>query len=98
MSDEIAKAVFELVEDYNGCWFFLRKRFPLTEETDLYKEFKMAPEDMAELLEKYAEKFDINPGEINFGRYYPHDFGKADAPLTIRLLIESARAGRWLDA
>ncbi|MEQ4530078.1 MAG: DUF1493 family protein [Mixta sp.] len=95
-NDNVAQAVFELVEEYNGYWFWLRKRYPLKEETDLNADFKMAPEDAAELLESYAEKFAIDPQTINFGKFFPPDMDKKHVPLTIGMLIESARAGRWL--
>lgn len=95
--DDTEKAVFALVEEYNGHWFWLRKRFPLTHTTDLNKDFRMAPEDAAELLETFTDRFSINPKEINFGRYFPADNGKAEKPLTIQLLIDSARAGKWVD-
>ncbi len=91
--DDIEKAVFDLVQEYNGYWFWLRKRYPLKKETDLNSDFKMAPEDAAELLESYAQKFSINPAEIDFDKFFlkhPH------VPLTIDMLIESAKAKRWL--
>ena len=93
VDDEIEQAVFALVESYNGYWFWLRGRYPLTKETDLNRDFKMAPEDAAELLEKYAEQFSIDPGEIDFGRYFLREPYK---PLTVGMLIEAARVGRWL--
>lgn len=95
--DDTEKAVFALVEEYNGHWFWLRKRFRLTPATDLNKDFRMAPEDAAELLETFADRFSVDPKEINFGRYFPADNGKAEKPLTIQLLIDSARAGHWID-
>jgi len=95
--DDTEKAIFALIEEYNGYWFWLRKRFPLTHKTDLNKDFSMAPEDAAELLETFAEQFSINPKEINFGRYFPANNGKVGKPLTIQLLIDSARAGYWTD-
>ena len=91
------KAVLALVEEYNGHWFWLGKRFLLTPETDLNKDFRMAPEDAAELLETFAARFSINPKEINFGRYFPADNGNPERPLPLQLLIDSAHAGRWLD-
>lgn len=96
VTDGLEKAVFDLIEEYNGYWFWLRKRYPLTKETDLNKDFRMAPEDAAELLEKYADKFAINPRDIHFEKYFPANPRTEHTPLTIDMLIESAKAGRWL--
>ncbi|MCL2893576.1 DUF1493 family protein [Brenneria tiliae] len=96
VSDDIEKTVFDLVEEYNGYWFWLRKRYPLKKETDLNADFRMAPEDAAELLENYAEKFSINPKEIDFDKFFPPNLSTPHQPLTISMLIESARAGHWL--
>lgn len=95
-ADEIEKEVFELVEHYNGFWIWLLKRYPLKVETDLNKDFRMAPEDAYELLEKYVEKFNINPKDIEFERFFPDNNRVEHVPLTIGMLIESAKAGRWL--
>lgn len=93
VDDNIEQAVFKLVESYNGYWFWLRKRYPLKKETDLNADFRMAPEDAAELLEKYAEEFSINPKHIDFGKFF---INEPHVPLTIDMLIKSAKAGRWL--
>jgi len=96
VTDALEKAVFELIEEYNGFWFWLRKRYPLAKETDLNKDFRMAPEDAAELLERYADKFAINSQDIHFEKHFPADLRTDHIPLTIDMLIESAKAGRWL--
>ncbi|MCR0997556.1 DUF1493 family protein [Serratia rubidaea] len=96
MVTDVEKAVFALVEEYNGFWFWLLKRYPLTKSTDLRKDFRMAPEDAYELLERYAEQFNIDPKEIAFSKYYPQSSQSLREALTIEMLIESAKAGRWL--
>lgn len=96
VTDDIEKAVFALVEEYNGYWLWLFKRYPLTRDTDLHKDFRMAPEDAYELLERYTERFNINPKDIYFDKYYPVSRKNPRSPLTIGMLIESAKAGRWL--
>ena len=95
--DETEKAVFDLVETYNGRSIFTFKRYPLKHNTDLNEDFRMDPLDACDLLEEFTEKFSINPDEINFTRYFPEDNGKAEKALTIQLLIDSARAGHWTD-
>lgn len=96
VSEDIEKAVFALVEDYNGRSLFTLRRYKLERDTDLNNDFRMDPLDAYELLERYADRFSINPGSITFTEYFPQDFNAPHDPLTIRLLIESAQAGRWL--
>lgn len=96
VSEDIEKAVFALVEDYNGRSLFTFRRYKLELDTDLNNDFRMDPLDAYELLERYAETFGINPSTITFAEYFPEDFNAPHDPLTIRLLIESAQAGRWL--
>jgi len=95
--DETEKAVFDLIETYNGRSIFTLKRFQLKHDTDLNHDFRMDPLDAYDLLEEFAEKFSINPSDINFERYFPEHNGKAEKALTIQLLVDSARAGHWID-
>ncbi|MDH1168667.1 DUF1493 family protein [Pantoea agglomerans] len=96
VSEDVEKAVFALVEDYNGRSLFTLRRYKLELDTDLNNDFRMDPLDAYELLERYADRFGINPGSITFAEYFPEDFNAPHDPLTIRLLIESAQARRWL--
>lgn len=96
VNEDIEKAVFALVEDYNGRSLFTLRRYKLERDTALNNDFRMDPLDAYELLERYAERFGINPETITFAEYFPEDFNAPHDPLTIRLLIESALAGRWL--
>ncbi|MBV4368153.1 DUF1493 family protein [Erwinia phyllosphaerae] len=96
VTENIEKAVFELVESYNGRSFVTFKRYKLQLDTDLNEDFRIDPEDAYELLERYAKNFSIKLGTITFIDYFPEDFKKSHDPLTIRLLVESAWAGRWL--
>ncbi len=96
VSEDIEKAVFALVEDYNGRSLFTLKRYKLELDTDLNNDFRMDPIDAYELLERYADSFGIDPGSISFNDYFPEDFTAPHDPLTLRLLVESAQAGRWL--
>jgi len=95
--DKTEKAVFDLVETYNGRSLFTFRRFELKHDTDLNEDFRMDPLDAYDLLDEFTEKFSIDPKDINFARYFPDDNGKAEKPLTIQMLIDSARAGHWTD-
>lgn len=96
VGEDIEKAVFALVEDYNGRSLFTLRRYKLELDTDLNNDLRMDPIDAYELLERYADSFSIDPGTITFTNYFPEDFTAPHDPLTIRLLVESAQAGRWL--
>ncbi|AWQ17485.1 DUF1493 domain-containing protein [Pantoea ananatis] len=70
------------------------------------------PEEAADFIEEYAEKFGVDMTHFEFRKYFPNEgvrflpntilpkFMRTDhhepAPLTVRMLIESAEAGRWL--
>jgi len=95
--DETEKAVFDLVETYNAPSIFTLKRFKLTNDTDLNEDFRMDPIDAYDLLQQFADKFSIDPKEIDFEKYFPQDNGKASKPLLIQTLIDSARKGCWVD-
>ncbi|MGB8666067.1 MAG: DUF1493 family protein [Serratia inhibens] len=75
-------------------------------------EHKTVPEDVYELIDCYAKKFNVDCSKIYWRRYFPRiilpflpngimpkcmksDRHKPE-PFTIRMLIESAKAGRWL--
>ncbi|MEE4481621.1 DUF1493 family protein [Serratia ficaria] len=96
VDNSIEQAVFDLVEEYNGFSLFTFKRFKLEVDTDLKTDFRMDPDDAYELLERYTEQFNINPKDIYFDKYFPVNKKNPRSPLTIGMLIESAKAGRWL--
>lgn len=85
--EDIEKEVFQLIEQYNGKNIFTFRRYKLMRATDLNNDFRIDPLDAYALLERFAEKFGIEPSEINFGHYFP-DNRAPDEPLTIQLLIE----------
>lgn len=97
MVEEIEKSVFELVEDYNAPSLFTLKRYPLKLETELNGDFRMDPDDAYELLERFAEKFSIEPNEIDFSKYFPDSRKEPKHVLTIKMLVDSAYLGRWID-
>lgn len=96
VEDNIEQNVFDLVNEYNGPRLFLIKRYPLKPTTDLNEDFRMDPIDAYELLERYVEVFNIEPSDIDFEQHFPENLSKNHDPLTIQLMIDSAKAGRWL--
>jgi hypothetical protein len=89
----IERKVLDLVETYNGRSLFTLKRRVLTLDTDLNADMKMDPIEARDLLEDYFTQFDVDPARFDFPRrLHP----RRPEPLTIRMLVESARAKRWL--
>ncbi|ORM84293.1 hypothetical protein HA42_04720 [Pantoea deleyi] len=70
------------------------------------------PEEATDFIEEYAEKFGVDMTHFEFRKYFPNEgirflpdailpkYMRTDhhepAALTVRMLIESAEAGRWL--
>ena len=96
-SDVAEKRIYELVQPYQGRSWRTFKTEPLRDDTSINqsKGINMDPLDAGELLTTIFTEFGINPGELDFSVYYPEN-RKDENPLTINMLIESARAGRWL--
>ncbi|CAI1179981.1 Protein of uncharacterised function (DUF1493) [Serratia ficaria] len=103
--DDIDNAVFKLIREHSP---YGDKR-PITKETDFRSDLRMIWEDVNDMMGEYFEKFHIEPGEYELITYFPKQqplrpllrlFGvaKAEPPpkLTAGMLIESAKAGRWL--
>ncbi len=61
VSEDVEKAVFALVEDYNGISLFTLRRYKLELDTDLNNDFRIDPLDAYELLERYAEGLALIP-------------------------------------
>jgi len=69
-------------------------------------------EDVIDLIERYAEQFGVDCSNLNWSKYFPQvgipflpnamlpKFLKTDhnkpKPLTPRMLVESAKVGKWL--
>jgi Protein of unknown function (DUF1493). len=79
------------------------KKVPVGDEVAL-QEIHEA-DDVAEMAEKYFRYFQVQPDGFSIANYYPWQMKsifscktvvQKKPPLTIRMFIESARAGRWL--
>jgi len=81
----------------------LLKKIEVGEDDILQEQFEA--DDIAELAEKFFHDFNVEPAGFSTAAYFPWQtpslFSRAPIkqdkkPLTIRMFIESARAGRWL--
>ncbi|MEC5319679.1 DUF1493 family protein [Brenneria populi subsp. brevivirga] len=101
----IEQDVIELVDKYGGGPSLFSRIPPIiTPDTELKKDLKLANEDALDLIMEYAEKFGVDTQDIPFTEYFPNEKGFFEMftpkvmpkPLTVRMLIESAKAGKWL--
>lgn len=95
MVDDIEKRIFQLVEPYNGRSWLTFKKPHLTKESSLNQSMQMDEEEASDLLDEIFTEFNLAPDAFDFSIYFPATKQPAK-PLTIHMLIESAKAGRWL--
>lgn len=100
----------EVISWYNAGWNKKGKR-QITIDTSLniYGENWEWEEGM-EIMDNYAETFNVDMTEFNFIKYWPDESSillllcccgcgiddDEPEPLTLKMLAESARAGKWL--
>ncbi|MFE8100277.1 DUF1493 family protein [Brenneria goodwinii] len=92
----VEQDVIDLVEKYDGHVFFSKRLLTITPDTDLKRDVKLASEDAIDLLTEYAERFGIKTQDIVFTEYFPNSRKVTPKSLTVGMLIESAKAHKWL--
>ncbi|MBV4365093.1 DUF1493 family protein [Erwinia phyllosphaerae] len=99
-------------ENYNQKPLFAKKKPVLTPETSLSTgHYPWARETGDEIMTEYFSRFNVDKSGFDFFKYWPPSKGlipnflrskelkvvnRRAEPLTIDMLIESAKAGRWL--
>ena len=78
----------------NRSWLTFKKHL-LSGETTLNHSLNMDPEEAAELIIEIFDAFGMDSDVMNFDAYFSK-YRKDEKPLSINMLIESARVGRWL--
>ncbi|WP_409522235.1 DUF1493 family protein, partial [Pseudescherichia sp.] len=97
---------------YNSKPLFAKNRPGLTPETSLSTgKYPWARETGDEIMKDYFQRFNVDSSRFNFLSYWPYEKGMLPnflrptsqrvpevqpKPLTLQMLIESAKAGRWL--
>ncbi len=94
MVDDTQARVMALIEPWNGRSLLTFRKKTLTPEMSLNLDMKLDPEDAAECLQNVFDAFGMDSDQVTFSLYYPKKTREA-IPLTIGMLIESARARRW---
>lgn len=105
--DSVEERIYELVRAHDG--FYLFKRMELTPATDFDSDLRLEDDEALDLMDDFFLKFNVDRGNFSIETYYPPEpplngffdlFRKRDIPqvpdFNINMLIESAKAGRWL--
>ena len=106
MVDSIEQRVYELVRPYAGTCLFNLKKVELTPGADLDTDLSIDELEVEDLMNDFFKIFNVERGNFKIETYYPatplswNPF-KTHPPIpvpdfTIGMLIESAKAGRWL--
>ena len=108
MVDDIEQRIFALVRRYNGVYLFNneKKQRLLTRDTDFDTDMQLDVSEAEDLMDEFFKKFQVERGQFKIETYYPDEpfswnpfkkFPPVPVPdFTIGMLIESAKAGKWL--
>ncbi|MGK9171743.1 DUF1493 family protein [Yokenella regensburgei] len=106
MVDNIEERVYEIVRPYAGTYVLSDKPVLLTPVTDLDSDLSIDELEAEDLMERYFNELHVDRGDFNIKTYFPdtpvswNPFKKTEPvpvpDFTISMLIESAKAGRWL--
>ncbi len=107
MLDDIEQRVITLVTRHSGVYMFRKKKYDTyTASSSIHFDVGLDQDDVEELIEDYAKAFNVDMSNFHLENYYPkvnfswNPFRKpepVDVPdFTINMLIESAKAGKWL--
>ncbi|MGI6903099.1 DUF1493 family protein [Leclercia adecarboxylata] len=108
MTGNIEQRIYALARRYNGVYLINNEKNQelLNASTDLDTDMLLDVDEAEELMEEFFREFNVDRGSFNIKIYYPDEsFSwnpfKKTAPVpvpdfTISMLIESARAGKWL--
>lgn len=107
VTDTLEQLIYELVRSHDGIYIFKKKE--LTPTTDLDADLQLEDDEALALMDDFFAKFNVDRGNFAITTYYPpapalkdllNPFRKVDIPqvpdFNIGMLIESAKAGRWL--
>lgn len=103
----LEQRIYELVRAHGG--FYLFKKIELTPATDFDSDLRLEDDEALAMMDDFFTRFNVDRGNFSIETYYPPEpplselfnpFRKRDIPqvpdFTISMLIESAKAGRWL--
>ncbi|MBK0095092.1 DUF1493 family protein [Erwinia sp. S63] len=102
----LEQQIYEFIRPYAGTYFLNHKMVELKPETDLDFDLDIDVAELEDLMAAYFQQFDVKPENFDINVYIPeapfslNPFKKTEPvavpDFTIGMLIESAKAGRWL--
>lgn len=107
MLDDITQRVIALASRHDGVYLFKNtKKNLLTPESSIHFDLRLDVDEAEEFMEDFFKEFTVSKGKFSIETYYPdtpislNPFKKKeilDIPdFTLKMLIESAKAGYWL--
>lgn len=107
MVEDIEQRVITLVTRRSGRYMFRKKKYDTyTPESNIHFDVRLDVDDVEELMEDFFKEFNVDQGSFKIETYYPdaspswNPFKKTEPvqvpEFTIGMLIESAKAGKWL--
>ncbi|NDJ57089.1 DUF1493 family protein [Enterobacteriaceae bacterium 4M9] len=106
MVKNIEQQVYELVRPYAGTYLFNHRKVELAPTTDLDTDLGLDELEAEDLMTIFFETFSVAKEGFRIENYYPQapaswSLFKKTEPIsvpdfTIGMLIESAKAGKWL--
>lgn len=106
MVNDIEQRVYELIRPYAGTYLFNMKKVELTPEMDLDTDLSIDELEVEDLMNEFFDKFNVERCNFRIETYFPdipfswNPFKKTEPvpvpDFTIGMLIESAKAGKWL--
>ncbi|EOF5131200.1 DUF1493 family protein [Salmonella enterica] len=100
---DIEKEIIDFIDQaYNTKKYFLfGPKRTIILDTSIRDDLKLIFEDSEELLQEYFKRWNVDSEGFDILNYLnPEYFGSKEPdprkPLTVGMLVESAKAGRWL--
>ncbi|EHL2312606.1 DUF1493 family protein [Salmonella enterica] len=100
---DIEKEIIDFIDqEYNTKKYFLcGPKRTITLDISIRDDLKLVFEDSEELLQEYFKRWNVDSKGFDILNYLnPEYFGSKEPdprkPLTVGMLVESAKTGRWL--
>ncbi|XTZ39589.1 DUF1493 family protein [Salmonella enterica] len=104
MVDNIEQRIYDFVLNHAGRYIF--KKPAISPETDLDTDLNFDDDEAEELMDAFFTEFEVEKGGFSIKTYYPdipvslNPFKRKEPvpvpDFTLGMLINSAKAGRWL--